>query len=282
MKYLIVSADDFGFSKDINAGIVKAYKEGIVTHLNLMPAGAAFDDALELSSRMKLEEAGAHLSLTEEMIPLTKPHRIETLVREDNKFHRSHRSFFANLLLRNIDVPHVYRELKNQMETLKASGIRLTCLSSHEHIHMAPAMLRIFVRLAKEYGIPSIRCLCSDMRSGPFSVKKFCKKALASYFEKGMTDILKGSDVVYADNFLGFIESGEINEETLLAMLNNLREGVTELACHPGFLSPELLNKGAFHLNCETELAALTSRRVKMLIKKKEIRLITYGEFLKK
>lgn len=281
MKYLIVSADDFGFSKTINAGIVKAYREGIVTNLNLMPAGAAFDDALELSHQMGLKEAGVHLSLTEEMAPLTKPHRIRTLIAGGDKFHRSHRSFLTDLLLRKIDVPHVYRELKNQLEMVRASGMRLTSLSSHEHIHMVPVMLRIFLRLAKEYDIPAVRCLRSDMRSGPFSIRKFYRAAIVSYFGKGMAGVLNGSGVRYADNFLGFIESGEIEEETLLAMLDRLREGVTELACHPGFLSPDLLEKDPFHLNCERELAAVTSRRVKMLIEKNGIRLITFGEFLK-
>lgn len=282
MKRLIVSADDFGFSESINEGIVKAYEEGIVTHLNLMPAGGAFDDALTKARALKLREAGAHLVLTEEMIPLSGPHRVVSLVRKNNKFHRSHKEFFLNLLLRKIDVPHIYRELKNQLEILKKTGIRLTCLSSHEHIHMVGAILRIFLKLAEEYDIPSVRYLGNDVYAPPFGVKKFYRSVLLSYFEKDMGRILNMSDAIHTDSFMGFIESGNINEETLLAMLGFLKAGTTELACHPGFLSPELLEEGDFHLNCEAELAALVSRRVKKLVKDKGIKLITYGEFLKR
>ena len=65
MKCLIVTADDFGLSKSINEGIVKAYKDGIVTSISLIPTGEAFHDAVALARDLKLEDIGAHLSLTE-------------------------------------------------------------------------------------------------------------------------------------------------------------------------------------------------------------------------
>src|SRR3989338_4936855 len=115
MKYLIVSADDFGLTKSINEGIVKAYKEGIVTSLNLLPTGEAFEDALNLAKGLKLEDIGAHISLTETG-PLTDPGLIPSLVTRGGRFYKNHNEFFLKFFLGAIDRDQVYVELKNQLD----------------------------------------------------------------------------------------------------------------------------------------------------------------------
>ena len=49
MKQLVVNADDFGFTPDVNQGIVEAHLDGILTATTLMANGAAFDDAVRLA-----------------------------------------------------------------------------------------------------------------------------------------------------------------------------------------------------------------------------------------
>jgi len=73
---------------------------------------------------------------------------------------------------------------------------------------------------------------------------------------------------------------GDIQEDNLIDMLRSLKDGVTEIVSHPGFLSPEILAGHRFYLNCEAELAALVSRRVKMAIEKEAIKLISYGDLI--
>ena len=48
-KQLVVNADDFGFTPDVNAGIVEAHRDGILTATTLMANGDAFDDAVRLA-----------------------------------------------------------------------------------------------------------------------------------------------------------------------------------------------------------------------------------------
>ncbi len=45
-KQLVVNADDFGFTEDVNEGIVQAHRDGILPATTLMANGAAFDDAV--------------------------------------------------------------------------------------------------------------------------------------------------------------------------------------------------------------------------------------------
>ena len=47
MKKLILNADDFGMTRGVNEGIVRAHREGILTSTTLMADGHAFDDAVE-------------------------------------------------------------------------------------------------------------------------------------------------------------------------------------------------------------------------------------------
>ncbi len=42
VRRLIVNADDFGFTNDVNAGILEAHQHGILTAATLMANGPAF------------------------------------------------------------------------------------------------------------------------------------------------------------------------------------------------------------------------------------------------
>ncbi len=59
-RRLIVNADDFGFTRDVNAGIVEACERGILRCTTLMANGAAFDHAVELARRTPQLDIGCH------------------------------------------------------------------------------------------------------------------------------------------------------------------------------------------------------------------------------
>lgn len=279
MKYLIVSADDFGLTKSVNAGIARARREGVVSSVNLFPSGGAFDDALAFAKELGLKEAGAHLALTETG-PVAAPGKVPSLVARDGRFYKNRTCFLPRLLLGMVDHDHIYAELKAQLDAVVRTGLAITNLSSHEHIHMLPAVLGIFVKLAKEYDIPAIRYPHKDRSPRPFGTGSLYRSFVLSCFEPGMARILESSSIRSPDHFRGFLDSANITEETLLGMLDSLGEGTTELVCHPGFLGPEVLDRYRFHRNCEAELFALTSRRVKKRMEDRGVKLITYGEFL--
>jgi predicted glycoside hydrolase/deacetylase ChbG (UPF0249 family) len=280
MKYLIVSADDFGLTKSVNEGIAMSCREGIVTSVNLFPSGEAFELALRLARELGLKEAGAHLALTETG-PVADPEKVPTLLTSGGRFYKNRSRFLPRLLLGMVDPDHIYTELKAQMDAVESAGIAITDLSSHEHIHMMPGILAVFVKLAKEYDIPAIRYPHKDRSERGFGIKSVYKSFVLSRFESGMARVLSGSSIKSPDHFRGFLDSANITEETLLGMLDSLEEGTTELVCHPGFLGPEVVDRFIFHRNCEAELFALTSRRVRKRIEERKIQLITYGEFLR-
>ena len=95
-----------------------------------------------------------------------------------------------------------------------------------------------------------------------------------------MGKVLNEEAIRHADHFRGFLDSGKLKEDTLIETLKSLEEGTTEFASHPGFLSPEVLSRYRFHMDCEHELYALTSPAVKRLVQERGIKLTGYREFL--
>lgn len=269
MKYLIITADDLGLTKSINEGIAVSYRDGIVTAISVIPTGEALEDAVQVIKDLKLEEIGAHLSLTE-----TRP------LLKSSKFYQGRNKFFLDLFFGRIDLGGVYEELKAQIELLKKIGVRITHINSHEHLHMMPHILNILIRLAKEYDIPAIRYPRGDRPAKRFAVTEIYKSFILSYFSKKIETNMKNSGLLYTDYFLGLLDAGRLNENTIIEMLNNLKDGVTELVAHPGFLGPEVLEHYSWHKGSERELFALTDNRVKNAVNSKGIKLIKYRELL--
>ena len=62
---LITNADDFGFTREVNEGIVEAHRNGILTATTLMANGAAFEHAVGLAQETPSLDIGCHLVLVE-------------------------------------------------------------------------------------------------------------------------------------------------------------------------------------------------------------------------
>lgn len=135
MKYLIPNADDFGFSRDVNAGIVHAHRHGILTSTTLMATGAAFDHAVELARENPGLDIGAHLVLVGSPgFPATLPGLLASLGRI-----------------------RIYDALARQLRMILDAGIHPTHLDTHKHTYILPPVLEAVARLAEEFRVPWVR-----------------------------------------------------------------------------------------------------------------------------
>ena len=66
MKRLIVNADDFGYTHGVNAGIIRGFRDGIITSTTIMANGAAFEDAVDYAKENPSLGVGIHLVLVGE------------------------------------------------------------------------------------------------------------------------------------------------------------------------------------------------------------------------
>lgn len=255
MKRLIINADDFGFTREVNAGIVHAHREGVLTSTTLMANGAAFDDAVRLSRETPSLDVGCHLVLVQGRSMLTNRPLPDTP-----------RHLLTALARRQMDV---YAELRAQIETIVSAGVRPTHLDSHKHTHIVPGIFRQVVRLAHEFSIPYVR-LPLD-RSVPLA-RLPCALA-GPYFRR----LARSYRVRMTDHFLGFRLTGSLNEHTFAAGIKSLSPGTTEFMCHPGYLGPELARaQTRLKESRVRELEALTSPRIRELISAQGIQLTRF------
>ena len=63
MKRLIINADDFGISKEVNEGIVKGFQEGIITSTTVMANMSEFEQAMKLAKKHSELSVGVHLNI---------------------------------------------------------------------------------------------------------------------------------------------------------------------------------------------------------------------------
>src|SRR5690606_21191540 len=61
-KYLVVNADDFGYSYSVNKGIIQAHTDGIVTSTSVMVDGIAAGEAIDLRRYINMS-IGLHFVL---------------------------------------------------------------------------------------------------------------------------------------------------------------------------------------------------------------------------
>jgi len=259
---LIVNADDFGFTRDVNEGIVEAHRDGILTAATLMANGGAFDHAVALARQTPSLDVGCHLVLVRGQSVADPSRELPSTVAE-----------LARALLRG-KLP-VYEELLAQVRKIVRAGIRPTHLDTHKHTHLLPPVLEAVARVAHEFRIPWVR------RPFDFGIDRGARIA-KSAVALGMRVTRPGfaralGELKTTDYFAGFQITGTLKQANLIETLERLPEGLTEFMCHPGKLGPEL-RAAATRLkeSREIELAALVSREVRSVIERRGIELVNY------
>ena len=256
MKRLIVNADDFGFTRDVNAGIIEAHRKGILTAATLMADGPAFDDAVRLARENRTLDVGSHLVLVG-MPGL--PDSIGQLVQA--------------VALKRIDV---YGELKRQLGKIVDAGISVSHADTHKHTHLLPPVLDAMAKVAAEFGIGWIRRPFDFLgHPGP---ARFAGRIMG-FARPHFRRVLERYNLRSTDHFAGFRLTGIFDSGQLAALIEALPDGTTEFMCHPGFCTAELRGaKTRLKESREQELDALTDVRVRAALDRNGVSLSCYRD----
>jgi predicted glycoside hydrolase/deacetylase ChbG (UPF0249 family) len=134
-RVLIVNADDFGRSRGVNRGVIRAHEEGIVTSATLMVRWASAEEAAAYARGRSLS-VGLHLDLGEweyrrgEWQP-----RYEVLTEPSQEM--------------------VAEEIDRQLERFEAlMGRAPTHLDSHQHVHLEDPARTALMRVAHRLEVP--------------------------------------------------------------------------------------------------------------------------------
>jgi predicted glycoside hydrolase/deacetylase ChbG (UPF0249 family) len=211
---LIVRGDDMGFSHAGNEAILKCFKEGIETSIEVIVPSPWFPEAARMLAENPTVDVGIHLALSSEW------DNVKWRPLADVPSLRDEDGYFYPMIFPNKNYPRrslrenpwkledVEKEFRAQIELAKKRIPRVSHVSGHMGCDaISPKVKSLARRLAKEYEL--------DIEPGERGV------AYAGYVGRHAT-------------------SGE-KAESFLKMLGSLKAGKTYLFVdHPGLDTPEL------------------------------------------
>jgi predicted glycoside hydrolase/deacetylase ChbG (UPF0249 family) len=242
-RLLIVNADDFGFTRDVNSGILEAHRQGILTATTLLARGAAFEDAVRLARENPTLDVGAHLELRR--------------------------------------AGRILDQFRAQVEKILAAGIVPTHLDTHKHTHLLPWVLEAVARLGQEFGIPWVRRPFDFPLGAPGAIPRFTRvvNRAMGVARWNFHRVLRRHGCRTTDHFAGFQITGRLRGPELVALIANLPPGLTELMTHPGHCTGELrAARTRLKESREEELRALTAPETLRALETHGVRLVGYRD----
>jgi len=264
-KRLIVNADDYGRSPEISRGIREAHLQGVVTSSTCMMniPTTADDISVALMETPKLG-LGVHLVLTMGR-PLSAPEAVSSLVNAGDAFYK-YEAFIENIP--NIKMDEVRAEWRSQIDKfVKVAGRKPTHLDSHHHSSFfSVELFRGMLELAREYDC-AIRYPFMDGAEQEFEEAA-----------KHVSEFLKDFSPRRPDTFIATFYDVDATQEALFGIINRLKDGTTEIMCHPGHVDDSFAKESTYNFQRERELNILIDPAVRNAIDANGIELISFAE----
>ncbi len=270
-RFAIINADDFGFCDEVNQAIIQAHEEGILTSTSLMVTGEKASDAIEKAKTHPNLAVGLHLVLVcghSALPPKEIPHLVDNQGNFSNDSVKAGLKYQFNSAARQ----ELRREIRAQLEKFRSTGLPLSHVDGHLHMHSHPVVLNILAELANEFDIKFIRLPSEELsftlklnRSG--LVNKLIWSTVFHQLRKYGESVLKSRDINFIERVYGLLETGSITEEYLLGLIPQIQANLVEIYCHPSSS-----DAGA------TELAALLSQSVRQVLEENNFKMTNYSQ----
>lgn len=286
MKELILNADDFGYTRGVNEGIVRAHRDGILTSATLMANGPAFDDAVERAKANPKLGVGCHLVLTGGF-SIAPKEEIPSLADQQGRLPRTLGALVARVSVGSVRTKEMETELRAQLEKIRRAGIELTHVDTHKHTHVHPRVMSAIGRVVREFGITRVRNPIEDLEDSwrvarsenagllQNMAASLAVRAVGSWFDA----ISRKYGLHSPDHFLGLAATGHLGAAALCRLIDTVPEGRTEIMLHPGIYDAELVKSGSrLQQQRQTELDGLLATEARRAVEANDIRLISYRE----
>lgn len=252
MKKLIVVADDFGLTRSVNEGILRAYRDGIVTEISLELNAPGTDDALKSIIKYKLKHVGVHLLLHS--------------WKETGSFY--HRDDYMRLFKKST-ASHIRTLAQKEFALFeKILERKPSHIIPQKGIHGNLKVLESIISYAKSYNIP-VRIPRTDL-VGDFHDENYAAEIM-----------VKRSGIKTTQHMIAYVSGSDIAEirSRLLKDLGNVHEGEsTELMFHPGYVDEELLRYTSLRYERARDVALCTDKSFENDIKTLGFTFVSYEQ----
>lgn len=274
---LIVSADDYGTSPEVNRAIIRAHQEGVLTSCSLMVNGVAFTEAVKLAQSSPHLAVGLHLT-TVAGKPVLPMEQIPALVGKDGNFSRHAARAGWHYYFSSPARQQLRREIAAQFEKFAGTGLPFAHVDGHLHHHVHPVIFNEVIEQSKRHGVKAIRVPLDDL---PLALKFDCRQLLLKIVYWSVFTLLGSrmkrranrAGLQFADRVYGFFQTGRMDRDYFLWVLRHLDKPLNEVYFHPADFGSSL---DPTQRQAEIELQALLDREVKKEIARREIQLVNY------
>lgn len=155
---IIVNADDFGKSHEVNQGILEAFRLGLVHRTTLMVNMPYADEAVDIAKRNGFEDkVGLHLNLSEGE-SLTSDIRGYDWIYSKGEFtNLIFRYLRSNFWLSSSERNVIECEIEAQIEKFFSYKLPLRHMDSHQHVHNEFLIYPLVEKVATLHGFISLR-----------------------------------------------------------------------------------------------------------------------------
>ena len=260
-RRVIITADDFGLSPEVNEAVERAHREGVLTAASLMAGERAAAGAVEAARRSPGLAVGLHLTLTDGA-PLLPPERIPALVRADGRFRDDMVKMGLALTASAAARAQLRAEIAAQVEAFRATGLVCDHLNAHKHFHLHPVIAAVAFRAAREAGVRAVRVPWEPpaLVRAAEPASRAASRSLWP-FAAALRRLAARHGMAAPDRVVGLAWTGAFTADRLAALLPRLPAGTTEIYLHPA--TRDGFAGGAPGYRHAEELAALLDPRVR-------------------
>ncbi len=268
-------------SEEVNEAVIRAYKEGVLTSTSLMVTGAAFEQAVKLAKENPGLAVGIHLVTVVGKSVLSHS-EIPALVDREGNFSNNPTAAGLKYYFSPRARRELRKELAAQFEKFHSTGLPLSHIDGHLHLHVHPVIFKAALDLGAKYGARRMRVPAEERRLAlAFDRANLLRKTIHTLLFGGLARYMKKKlrerGFTFPERVYGNLQSGRMSERYFLYALDNLTAETSEIYSHPAvYADDRLLDNG--ERQCSIEFEALTSKRVKEKVQELGIRLTNYFE----
>ncbi|WP_395333049.1 hopanoid biosynthesis-associated protein HpnK [Novosphingobium sp. BL-8H] len=276
MKRLVVTADDFGASLEVNEAVERAHSDGILTAASLMVNGAAVADAVERAKRLPALGVGLHVVLVDGR-PVLPPDRIPALVDAQGHF----RTDMVRAAMRIFASPAARRQLaaevEAQFDAFAATGLPLDHVNAHKHFHLHPTIAATLVKVGKAHGMRTVRAPVEPRAVLRAVEDQGTPSGVEGIWARQVQRLMRRASLATPDHVFGLAWSGAMTPARVYGLLEHLPNGLSEIYAHPA-TGPYPGSAPGYRY--AEELAALTDALAKRVIARNAITLGRFADFI--
>lgn len=273
---------------EVNAAVLRAHTEGVLTSASLMVAEPTSQDAVEIARRTPTLGVGLHLTVTADhsLLPRERiPHLAGPNGRfETNPIWNGLRFGFSKAVQAELRL-----EMEAQFDRFAQTGLPWSHADGHQHFHMHPAVWKQFLDLCDQYGVNRLRLPTDDLwphlrGGGDVGLNLAAGLILHAFVRANRRRLLErgnlgGQPPFFCERLYGTFQSGNLDAAYFKRLPARLGGRTNEVHLHPGTryarpLPPYRQREGIR----DVELEALLDPAVRASLEAADVRTGTYED----